>query len=324
VAKKIEAKIKTQLIEGKWLDRLPGQEKTFKEMMERYMTEHSQPRKKSWRRDKISLLHLLPFFKGHFLRDITSESISQYKAQRYQEGAKPSTLNRELSLMKHAFDLALKEWNWIRENPMSKVKMERENNERDRVLSYEDEERLLAASPPWLKEIIQFALDTGAREREILSLQWPQVDLFRKVMSIRQEKTGFTKSIPLTSTVFELLKSKAKVRHLHCSLVVPSENDTQITASNLGRALRNALTKTEIKDFRFHDLRHTFASRLAQRGIDLYLIQKLLGHREPRMVQRYAHHSVESLRAGIEVLEKVNCHKNGTKRDVPECSPNSA
>jgi site-specific recombinase XerD len=148
VAKKIEAKIKTQLIEGKWLDRLPGQEKTFKEMMERYMTEHSQPRKKSWRRDKISLLHLLPFFKGHFLRDITSESISQYKAQRYQEGAKPSTLNRELSLMKHAFDLALKEWNWIRENPMSKVKMERENNERDRVLSYEDEERLLAASPP--------------------------------------------------------------------------------------------------------------------------------------------------------------------------------
>jgi integrase len=309
VAKKIEAKIKTQLIVGKWLDGLPGQEKTFKEMMKRYMTEHSQPRKKSWRRDEVSLLHLLPFFKDHFLKGVTRESISQYKAHRYQEGAKPSTLNRELSLMKHAFNLALKEWSWIRENPMSKVKMERENNARDRVLGYEDEERLLTASPSWLKEIIQFAMSTGAREGEILSLQWSQVDLFRKVVSIRQEKTGFTKSIPLTFTLFELLKSKAKVRYLHCSLVFPSENGTQITASNLGRAFRNALKKAEIRDFRFHDLGHTFASRLAQRGIDLYVIQKLLGQREPRMVQRYAHHSVESLRAGIEALEKENVTK---------------
>ena len=140
--------------------------------MERYMKEHSQARKKSWRRDEVSLLHLSPFFKDHSLKGVTPESISQYKAQRYNGGAKSSALNRELSLMRHAFNLAWKEWGWIRENPMSKVKMEREPNARDRVLSYEDEERLLAGSACWLKEIIQFALNTGAREGEILSLQW--------------------------------------------------------------------------------------------------------------------------------------------------------
>jgi integrase len=266
---------------------------------------------------------MLPFFKNQSLGNISPDLISQYKALRYSENAKPATLNRELSLMKHAFNLAHKEWGWIIENPVSRVKMEKENNARDRVLSYADEARLLAITPPWIKEIIQFALMTGAREGEILSLQWPQVDLFRKVVSIHQEKTGFTKSIPLTSTLFELLKCKAKIRRLHCSLVFPSENGTQITASNLGRAFRNVLKKLDIKDFRFHDLRHTFASRLAQNGIDLYLIQKLLGHREPRMVQRYAHHSVESLRAGIEVLERGNCHENDTVGISAECLPNS-
>ena len=111
-----------------------------------------------------------------------------------------------------------------------------------------------------------------------------------------------------------------KIRHLHYSLVFPSDNETQITASNLGRVFRNALAKAEIRDFRFHDLRHTFATRLAQRGVDLYLIQKLLGHREPRMVQRYAHHSVESLRAGIEVLEKEIWYKDDPMRELAEDS----
>jgi len=102
--------------------------------------------------------------------------------------------------------------------------------------------------------------------------------------------------------------------------VFPSDNETQITASNFGRVFRNALEKAEIRDFRFHDLRHTFANRLAQRGVDLYLIQKLLGHREPRMVQRYAHHSVESLRVGIEVLEKEIWYKEDAMRELAEDS----
>ncbi len=76
----------------------------------------------------------------------------------------------------------------------------------------------------------------------------------------------------------------------------------------------NALEKAKVENFHFHDLRHTFASRLAMAGKDLYLIQRLLGHREPRMVQRYAHHSIESLRDGIEVLETLKKEATGRNR----------
>ena len=78
---------------------------------------------------------------------------------------------------------------------------------------------------------------------------------------------------------------------------------TKIDSDNLGRAFNGVLEKAEIQDFHFHDLRHTFATRLAQRGIDIYKISKLLGHKDIRMTQRYAHHCPESLRDGVQVLE---------------------
>ncbi|OGP93674.1 MAG: hypothetical protein A2157_00050 [Deltaproteobacteria bacterium RBG_16_47_11] len=114
--------------------------------------------------------------------------------------------------------------------------MERENNERERVLGYDEEERLLEICPNWLREIVIFAVDTGAREGEILELQGKSVDLFRRVVTILQGKTEQYKTIPLTSRAFEILKKRIKVRHLHHDLVFPSKNGTRITETNLGRA----------------------------------------------------------------------------------------
>jgi len=304
LAQRIYYKVLGEIAEGKWFN-IPVR-KTFNELMDRYMDEHSKVKKRSWGRDLISLSHLRPFFGSHTLEEITPQIISQYKGLRYAEKAKPATINRELTLAKHAFNLGMKEWEWCRENPFSKVKMEKENNLRDRWLTQEEEERLLKASPQWLREIVVFALNTGMRQGEILDLTWKDVDLFRKVVYVLQEKVGEKKTVPLTPTLFELLKAKSKVRHIGHNLVFPSENGTRISGSNLVRAFRGALKKAEIENFRFHDLRHTFASRLAQSGIDPYTIQRLLGHKDPKMVQRYAHHSVESLRNGIAVLEILN------------------
>ena len=305
LAKRIYDKIKGQVAEGRWFDVSEEEERTFKDLMDRYMTEHSKPKKRSWLRDEVSLAHLKPFFGSKTLEEISPEMISRYKARRYVENAKPATINRELSLAKHAFNLGLKEWEWCKENPFCKVKMEKENNARDRVLGYDEEDCLLDACPKWVGDIVTFALHTGARLGEILELTWNGVDIFRKVVVIHQGKTGHTKTIPLTPTALEILIEKGKVRHLHFNLVFHTARGTQITNRNLERAFTNALKKAKIENFRFHDLRHTFASRLAMAGKDLYLIQKLLGHREPRMVQRYAHHSIESLRSGIDVLETL-------------------
>jgi integrase len=310
VAKKIYDTVKGRIAEDKWIGIPEESERTFRELTDRYMNDHSKLKKKSWQRDEISLNHLLPFFGDCILSEVTPEMISRYKTRRLKEGAKPATLNRELSLAKHAFNLALKEWGWCKENPFCKVKMEKENNARDRVLGYDEEERLLSVCKKWLNDIVKFALHTGARMGEILELDWRDVDFFRKVVIIRQSKTGYTKTIPLTATAMDILKTKAKVRHLHSSLVFPSKNRTRISNRNLERAFGNALKKAGINNLHFHDLRHSFASRLAMAGKDLYLIQKLLGHREPRMVQRYAHHCIESLRSGIEVLETLQKEAN--------------
>lgn len=320
LAEFIHAKVKSSIIEGKWFDVVVEKEITFRELMDRYMKEHSRVKKKSWQRDLVSISHLLPFFGFFTLAEITPSLISKYKAQRYTEKASPATINRELALMKHAFNLAIKEWEWCRENPICKMKMEKENNARERWLDYDEEERLLKACPKWLKEIVIFALNTGMRQGEILNLTWKDVDFFRNVVVVYQGKTSQKKTIPLIPTILEILKEKAKIRYFKNNLVFPSQNGTMITSSNLGRAFRFALKKAKIDDFRFHDLRHTFATRLVQAGVDLYIIQKLLGHRDPRMVQRYAHHSTESLRDGIEILERLKQKTSG--KNVSQFSHN--
>lgn len=309
LAQRIHDKVLGQIAEGKWFERLPGEDKTFKEMMEEYMTEHSMVKKKSWKRDKNSLDHLLPFFGNLTLARVTPAMISRYKSERLKEGTKPATLNRELALAKHAFNVAIGEWEWAKLNPFCRVKLERENNERDRILSHDEEQRLLEACPQWLSEIVLFALDTGAREGEILELRQNDVDFSLGVVTILQGKTGQYKTIPLTSRVLEILRGKAKVKHLfgdNDRLVFPSENGTRISDTNLGRAFRNVLKKARIEGLHFHDLRHTFASRCIQGGVDPYLVQKCLGHKDPRMMQRYSHHSIESLRSGIGALERLN------------------
>jgi integrase len=233
---------------------------------------------------------------------MTPRLIAGYKAQRRNEGASSSTINRELYMLSKAFNLAVKEWEWLSENPVSKVSKERENNERDRWLSYEEEKRLLNNSPDWLSDVITFALHTGLRQDELLSLEWSRVVFSPGTILIQETKNGKPKTLPLNKIAVNILEEKSKVRSVKNDLVFLSGSGTKINRSNLKRALKKVLEKVGIKDFRFHDLRHTFATRLVQKGEDIYKVAKLMGHKDIRMTQRYAHHSSESLRSGVDVL----------------------
>ncbi len=148
-----------------------------------------------------------------------------------------------------------------------------------RRLTEEEQERLLKACVEkenvqshhyWLQEIVLFSLNTGMRMNEILSLEWTHVDLFRKTVTVMESKNGDKRAIPLNQTAFELLKEKAKDRHIKAKYVFASEAGTKIDHRNLKRSFYNALKKAEITDFRFHDLRRTFATRLAQAKTDIY------------------------------------------------------
>jgi integrase len=113
------------------------------------------------------------------------------------------------------------------------------------------------------------------------------------------------RALPLNQTVLNVLKERSKVRSLQTDLVFPSQANTLLEGSHLRRAFRRTLKKARIDDFRFHDLRHTFATRLVQAGVELYKVQRLLGHKSPMMTQRYAHHYPESLRDGVERLDRI-------------------
>lgn len=304
LAKAIESKLRTELIEGKYFDKYEGERKTFKEMKDRFMKEHAPKVSVSMQTSyRVSLKHFSSFFGDLGLTAITPKKIAEYKVLRYVEGAKPATINKELAMLSKAFSLAVREWEWVKENPVSKVTKERENNKRDRWLTYDEEKRLLENSPQWLRDIIIFALHTGLRKDELLSLQWSRVDLFRKTIIIQETKNGKPRTIPLNRIALDILMEKAKVKNLKSDLVFLSDAITKICYQNLTRAFNIAIERARIQDFHFHDLRHTFATRLAQRGVDIYKISKLLGHVSITMTQRYAHHCPESLREGIAVLE---------------------
>ena len=223
LAQSIEAKVKTGVIEGKYFERYVGNNKTLSAMMEKFMKEHAPKVSVSMQRSySASLKHLLPFFGNPKLPSITPKIINEYKVLRKAEEAKPATINRELAMLSKAFNLAVKEWEWLKENPVSKVPKEKENNERDRWLTEDEEKRLIANSPSWLKDIIVFGLHTGLRIGELLSLEWCRVSLLRKNIIIQESKNGKPRTVPLSQIALDILTQKFKVRSIKNDFVFTS------------------------------------------------------------------------------------------------------
>jgi len=308
LAKRIFDKIKWQVAEGKWFERLPGEEKTFNEMMTKYLEDHSKRNKafKSHIRDKSLAKHLKEAFGPLTLNEITPRLIAEYKTHRRSQGAAPKTVNNELALMTHAYNLAIREWEWAKENPVTRVSKEKTNNLIERWLTFKEEEELLCHCPKWVQEILILGIETGLRQAELLSLQWPQVDLFRRTITILEQKNKGKDTLPLSEKAIEILKARVKVRHIiNSNLVFYNGNGNKIDARDLLRGFYSAVRKAKLSKIRWHDAtRHTFATRLVQGGVDIYAVQKLGRWKTISMVMRYAHHYPESLRIGPQVLDR--------------------
>jgi integrase len=315
-AQRIYDKIKYEIAEGIWFDRLPGEEKTFREMMEKFETEHVS-QKRAVRTVKGHIKNLNLFFGDCIVSKITPAMINEFKNKKRKEGASNSTINRYLATLKKAFNLAVREWEWVRENLVLRVSMEKEPPGRVRYLSEEEFQRLCDACSEWLKSIVLTAYHTGMRKENILSLKWGQVDLFRKVITLEHTKNDERHGIPINNTLMETFLSLSKVRHLHSSYVFCHKNGERFY--EIKRGFKKALREAGIEDFRFHDLRHCFASSLVQKGVDPYQVQRLLGHKSQAMTQRYAHLAPENLRSAVLKLDEnfydksMTIQKNGVK-----------
>ena len=304
LAAAILAKVRTQIVEGKFFDKVEEQTHTFGDMMARYLTERSSVKApKSHVRDCSALKHLLPVFGEKSLADVTPKGLVAYRNQRRTEGAATATINKELQVVRHAFNVAMREWEWCQTNPMHRVSLEPAHNTVDRWLREDEEVRLFNAAPLWLQEIITFALNTGMRQGEILALQWHDIDFCRGTLVVMTSKNRERRTIPLNHVVYDLLSRKRAAGKKDGPVFVTGQGN-DLKERYLVRTFTKVRNQAGLTDFRFHDLRHTFASRLVQKGIDLYRVQLLLGHKTGTMTQRYAHHCPESLRDGVRALEK--------------------
>lgn len=306
LAERIYFKVRGLIAEGKWLDQPPIQHRQVKDLLERYLRDYSAPNKAALthRRDRSLAAHLLRAFGDVPLDQLRPARLAEYKASRRAQGIAPKTLNDELGLLCHAYKLAIMEWEWATENPVLKIAKEKVRNNIERWLTAEEEQRLLAVSPPWLQELIMFALHTGMRRGEILKLQWSHVDLARRTLTILEQKNGSRDTLPVNDTAMGILLARAAVRGKADAVFVNGAGHSR-EARNLLRAFYPAMRKAGITRFRFHDLRHTFATRLIQAGVDVYTVQKLGRWKTISMVLRYAHHQPESLRGGAEVLDRL-------------------
>ena len=296
LAELVLSKRKVEIAEDKFLEIKKEEKIPFAKMAGEYLEVYSKPNKRSFWRDAISVNHLKSFFGNKNIQEITPLDVERYKQKRLGK-VSPSTVNREITCPKHIFNKA-KEWEKIRENPIASVKLFRVDEKRIRYLEKEEIARLIEVCPDYLNSIIIVALNTGMRKSEILNLKWSDVDFKNRIIYVVQSKNNQAREIPMNQMTFRTLlkvRKNAKSPYVFCKKNGSPYRDIR-------EGFTNALKKAGIKNFRFHDLRHTFASHLVMAGVDLKTVQELLGHKTFEMTLRYSHLSPDHKRRAIEVL----------------------
>jgi len=277
-------------------------EKTnFKELSVMYLENYAKPNKKSWKDDQYRIeAHMNPFFKDDEIGSISPLQIEKYRVERLKGGVTKSTINRELTILKKMFNLAI-DWNLAEQNPVAKVKLFSEKDtKKERILKDEEEAQLLPSCPKYLRPIIIVALNTGMRRGEILRLRWKQVDLERRFITVENTKSGKNRTIPVNDVLYQEL-ARIKAQSGKSELVFPNPK-TERPFIELKKSFKKACRAVGIHDLRFHDLRHTFATRLIEAGVDIVTVMELMGHFSVRITQRYTHPGQNQKRRAVDLL----------------------
>ena len=264
-------------------------------------------------KSKQAEAHALGLIKRHLgeetcLSAFTAPVIAKWRDQLLREGRAPATVNRYLATLRAILGRACRDWGALSEVPQ--IKLFPLRNQRDRVVSAEEEDRILEQSASHLRPLVIFLVDTGARLSEALDVTWADVELpdaARGRVRLMHTKSGRPRQVPLTKRLRGVLASLRRkeskpgepvflYRALGAGEPVPYRNPT--------KAWKSALRRAEVdRTLRLHDLRHTFASRLVSHGVPLLDVSKLLGHRTTAMTQRYAHLLPTAFDAAIEKLD---------------------
>jgi len=294
---------KAQLIDRRFKEELnlkrhqisqPLPQMRFSELAARFLAEGS-PR--PYHVDRLKLL--LPFFGDTAISGIHKGLVREYRARRHRERTiSGATVNRDIEALRHILYWAVDE-GFLSSNPLTRVGMEQERRKPRMVLGVAEEDKLLAASAPHLRRIITAALDTGMRRGELLTERSEHVDFNRRLLFVTHSKTagGEAREIPLSVRVFALLESSRKAEGL-----VFTYDGAPI--KRIKTAWKAAIRRAGIRYLRFHDLRHTFNTRLMEAGVQQEIRKALMGHSSGEDVNSiYTHVELPEKREAIRKLE---------------------
>jgi len=294
-------KRKTEIKEGKFFpEKLQAKhEMLFKDMVKLYLNEYSKINKRSWRTDKGRLQKLEQQFGIKPLSQITSQDVERFRAL-ISIDVSQATANRYMALLKNLFNKAIA-WEKCTHNPVRGIKQFTESH-RIRFLSNDEEAGFRTVFPPKYWPWVEIAIHTGMRRSEQFGLRWENINLQTNTITIPLSKSGEMRHIPINDTVLDILRTLSS--RMKSMWVFPSSNlETPIETQNfINRVFIPALRKANIDDFHWHDLRHTFASRLVMAGVDLRTVQELMGHKSIIMTLKYAHLSPEHKREAVQRL----------------------
>jgi integrase len=218
----------------------------------------------------------------------------------FKKGNLPATVNRYLAILRNLLRMARDEWQWI--DSIQKIRMLGGEVERERWLTREEADRLIRFCPEHLAVVVRFALATGCRSREILGLEWNRVDLQRKTAWLNQTKNGTPRGVPLNRDAVTVLREQIGKHSRFCFTF----RGEPIKRNISNHAWFTALSKAGIEDFRFHDLRHTWASWHRQSGTSCDELKDLGGWKTRSMVDRYAKFATEHLAVAASRIEAAS------------------
>jgi integrase len=288
-AQQLHDKIKHELWETENIGK--KQRRSWKEAAIRWVTEKAN--KKSLKKDIGTIRWLDKHFGSLYLDQITGELIKKTAKIKSEEGVEPRTINVILQLIRSILRLARDEWEWIDAIPV--IKLRKQPKGRVRWITHEESMRLLAELPPHLADMVAFSLAAGLRASNVCNLQWNVIDLDRRHAYIvwDESKNENAIPVPLNDAAMEVLLRRREATGGKYVFTYEGHPVKQVST----KAWYSALKRAGIEDFRWHDLRHTWASWHVQSGTSLHELQQLGGWSCYAMVLRYAHLSSHQLTA---------------------------
>lgn len=286
-------------------------ERTFEELMLRYLQETKAAGKTSHELDLQITRTLKPIFTGCVLNQMGASHVNGYIQHRRKLNISDSSIRRELGLLSSAINYARKHWEWNIKNEVE-GRRPKQGEGRIRWITQYEADRLIEQVTKnkrraHLREFIELGLNTGMRSQEMLQLTWERVDLRQKLVYLMPEdnKSARFHAVPLNDVAFAAIIRRANFRAAHCpqSPWVFAKVDGEKFKS-LKKGFYAACKDAGINNFTPHDLRHTCAAWLVQNGVSLYEVKELLNHTSIQVTEKYAHLAPENVRKAVEVLNK--------------------